>query len=1397
MQRRLSRLAATVLASVLCLMAAAQPQYAPNSPFTPGDTNEDCVIDIADVNAVINTMLGKSVLTDTQLRNADYNHDGRVDIADVNGVINLMLGKGLAHVDPMSLVVETRDGSRDVFPLSDKPQLSFSGSELLVESRYATSYYGRNQLYQIYYMPYSRANSLGKAQRAALNDNPNQFAVYIYRNDNDFNAHLNIDVESIRFSPVGTDSAWYDNALVQEVWTPDTVYRTPISAVDSITFEAPKPVLRDNLYVVNEGNVGYVTYSDDNTIRFMASTPSSVLPVVGQVIVSELFIEPVPDGFAGRVTSVSTLAGGELEYVCEDVTFDDIFEQLVLVAKATNNPNVPGKRCPPRHLFGLDNPNGEIITLDDVFPEATLGYDEFPVSLKYHPVVTIDYVLYVQRNQPKHIRLVVGAEHTFTPQFKLEQTLGEVKKTAWLFHKGNDWTEAKPKEVSIGHGFKLMWDLGVYAKMAGKISLNGSVPITVKHALGFDYHGYGVDWDNLSLVHDFGMDLGRPDLKLSVSGSASAGIAALIGVNFVHRKLASISGTLNIGPKFTASLDLSAMNTLEDPTWYNALKDSKVKGDINIGLDVDYMILNKRFTMTPGQGWPGVKPNQPVAGPWDLKFEWDIPWKEWKLLPSFTTPVINDYGNNRVLASTQPDDNLIVPVWVGMGLFDRQGNKVAEDIDNGADHFYWGKSDSRLRQFSMTATSPLTPDEYYTCRPLVRIMDFPTMTAWPAKEFRTTNLSVTPQQLSLSVEETKEAQIKGCSGSYEVNNPKKDVVTAKVVGSVLKVTGLKAGSVVLQLSDKETGETQDVNVTVTNEPLGDLVLSTNSVEVNEGQTATVSFYAGSGQYEVESSTPTVATATLQGEGAQQEVVIEGIKQGIATIVVKDTQFDKVATIAVTVNNSGDTPQTQTFTVNGVSFKMVAVEGGTFMMGASDDDTEAFGWEKPAHQVTLRSYSIGQTEVTQELWLAVMGSNPSYIQESTDSDYGTNLQRPVECVNWNDCQTFITKLNQLTGKNFRLPTEAEWEYAARGGNKSQGYKYAGSNTIDDVAWYIENAEHVGSSSPDYGTHTVATKAPNELGLYDMTGNVWEWCHDWYGDYSSDAQTNPTGPASGSCRVFRGGGWFSDVVDSRVSCRSYVTPSYALHNRGLRLALDDNDPEPQTETTTIPGTNVSFKMVAVEGGTFMMGASDDDTEAKDDERPAHQVTLSSFAIGETEVTQELWQAVMGNNPSHSSGDMNRPVESVTWAECQEFITNLNQITGKNFRLPTEAEWEYAARGGKYSKGYKYSGGNTLNEIAWYGDNSGNSTHPVARKTPNELGIYDMSGNVWEWCQDWYDSNYYNISPTTNPTGPISGTVRMYRGGSYVDNGIYCLYLRVTDRCGDRTGYRNPNIGLRLAL
>lgn len=311
----------------------------------------------------------------------------------------------------------------------------------------------------------------------------------------------------------------------------------------------------------------------------------------------------------------------------------------------------------------------------------------------------------------------------------------------------------------------------------------------------------------------------------------------------------------------------------------------------------------------------------------------------------------------------------------------------------------------------------------------------------------------------------------------------------------------------------------------------------------------------------------------------------GSNDGSVTISVEENTSTSERTATITVESatitrtlsvvqSGATPvtppasQDRTFTVGGVTFKMIYVEGGTFTMGAtSEQGSDAYDREKPAHSVTLSSYCIGETEVTQALWQAVMGQKPTSDGPQWSNIYGLGSNYPAYYVSWYDCQDFIQRLNSLTGENFRLPTEAEWEFAARGGNKSRGYKYAGSNTIDNVAWYYENSYAKGEGSSDYGTHNVATKQANELELYDMSGNVEEWCSDNYGIYSSSSQTNPIGPSATGGNVvdrcvFRGGSWSDYARSCRVSFRYYYYPmddGYNDYNPpiiiylGLRLAL----------------------------------------------------------------------------------------------------------------------------------------------------------------------------------------------------------------------------------------------------
>lgn len=277
--------------------------------------------------------------------------------------------------------------------------------------------------------------------------------------------------------------------------------------------------------------------------------------------------------------------------------------------------------------------------------------------------------------------------------------------------------------------------------------------------------------------------------------------------------------------------------------------------------------------------------------------------------------------------------------------------------------------------------------------------------------------------------------------------------------------------------------------------------------------------------------------TMLSCGSKKEVVKESSAQ--TETVSNEKGAQDLSTKKETTKQVKIKAAIETFQVKGVSFNMILVQGGTFAMGASPEQGKyADATEKPLHKVTLSEYYIGETEVTQELWSAVMGSNPAKYK-------GEGF--PVESVSWTTCQTFLKRLSTMTGKTFRLPTEAEWEFAARGGKSSKNFMYSGSNNWSDVAIRDKYAAT--------STYKVASKQPNELGIYDMSGNVIEWCEDWYGDYTSGAQTNPKGPQSGESRIYRGGSATMPETFYRVSSRDGAMPDRWFYTVGLRLAMTD--------------------------------------------------------------------------------------------------------------------------------------------------------------------------------------------------------------------------------------------------
>jgi formylglycine-generating enzyme required for sulfatase activity len=263
--------------------------------------------------------------------------------------------------------------------------------------------------------------------------------------------------------------------------------------------------------------------------------------------------------------------------------------------------------------------------------------------------------------------------------------------------------------------------------------------------------------------------------------------------------------------------------------------------------------------------------------------------------------------------------------------------------------------------------------------------------------------------------------------------------------------------------------------------------------------------------------------------------------------------------------------------------------------------------------------------------------------------------------------------------------------------------------------------------------------------------------------------------------------AQTADTESAYRYYLdTWPNGRHRQEAQTALTTLN-APATLTDPLAGT-----FILVKGGTFTMGCTSEQSGCYDDERPTHSVTLSTYYMGQTEVTQAQWRAVMGTNPSIFKNCDECPVENVSWKEVQDFITKLNSRSGGGrYRLPTEAEWEYAARGGSQSRGYEYAGSNNIKDVAWYDENSDSKTRPVKGKQPNELGLYDMSGNVWEWCSDWYGN--YPATAQSDPKGPDKGVGRVIRGGSWINRARYC---RVSHRSFDTPGDRGSHLGFRLA-
>ncbi len=482
--------------------------------------------------------------------------------------------------------------------------------------------------------------------------------------------------------------------------------------------------------------------------------------------------------------------------------------------------------------------------------------------------------------------------------------------------------------------------------------------------------------------------------------------------------------------------------------------------------------------------------------------------------------------------------------------------------------------------------------------------------------------------------------------------------------------------------------------------------------------------------------------------------------------------------------------------NAEPLRFVRIEAGSYTRGSPEGETGRDRDEGPAHPLTIsRGFYLGQFEVTQGQWLAVMGENPATFNQGAEA-----LRRPVESVSWNDCQDFLARLNALGVGTFRLPTEAEWEYAARAGTSTR-FAWGDSDAFATV-----HAHAWANSRSMATTHPVGGKTPNAWGLHDMAGGVWEWCADWYGPYAGGPQTDPAGPAAGTEKVFRGGSWYDFAPALRPANRHRHPPDRRYSAVGLRLVYsptyDSAGGRSEAAPTEPGGTRLALphgtfmRFVRIPAGSFLQGSPDDETGRAGDEGPRRTVTISrDFHFGQFEVTQAQWRAVMGENPSAFRGDPRAdrlPVEQVTFLEVRAFLDRLNALGLGQFRLPTEAEWEYAARAGPEGRfpwgddpGYR-----ELRRHGWFHGAAEGRSQPVGTLAPNSWGLYDMLGNVWEWCADWFGP--YGTEPVADPIGPATGVARVIRGGSWFNEPEA---LRPANRHRHAEESRLTNLGFRV--
>ncbi len=704
-----------------------------------------------------------------------------------------------------------------------------------------------------------------------------RYAIYNYRNDGDFSAFLNCDVDSITFSNIDLEGRAHPNVVVQEVWTPDSVYRIPLAAIDSIAFQAPKTIIKDDVFLITDEHIPFTMSVDSLGMVFDASIPQYLLPSEGDVLVSETFDSPFEEGFVGRVAHVKK-QGQTIEVTCVDANLLDIYEQLIVVGKLVGDSTATPDNVPrrlPKRILGFDNINLQDSIHFGIGKQTVKknGWDW--ISLEYTPGLIIDYVLYIHEDDPVHFKLAITGKHELNMVVDCE--LGDKLK-----YEHEVW----PCNVELGnfYGFRPTLKLGLFFKSEAKAHVKGKIPVVISHTLGFDYHGSGLDIDSAKIIKDFDMTFKEPTLDFKLDGSVTFGLGVDVGLLFLHQRVASLDAVLKMGPKITTSFDLSANDIARDPGIYSVLKNTKVSLDFDIGVDAEYSFLKKKARIKPGLGWPGVKSVNQWAETPDLKlFQWSWPLFECYLLPEFKSHVINNYDGSNLTFSTCASRELFLPVKLGAVLESKSGKTTQLHSQK-----YWRQTrDFWASNYETTFLTLKGTD--YTCCPVVEFLGCE-IEATPEVKINTQD-----QSFTMLKDQVYELDKPDANASYiVVKSFDPRIATASIKDSKIILTAHELGSTNILLLNIKNNINSFINVNVA-QSITPLSLSEEEQKIVIGFSKSFVIQNGSGVFTVMVDGSNVS-ATLKGN----KLSLKAADLGVSTVIVTDVIMGITASMVVKV-----------------------------------------------------------------------------------------------------------------------------------------------------------------------------------------------------------------------------------------------------------------------------------------------------------------------------------------------------------------------------------------------------------------------------------------------------------------------------------------------------------------